>query len=154
MSGARNDNAWYYLPMIAHHWHHLQPGRNFAGTLLIITFLFRAWVVMIIMTFAATRYGLSEQLIAAGAISGLAVVLDFFFTARQFVGWDRAAALQFTTYTFKCVLILIAVSYAASIWYATHVWSYCAFGLFVAAVFSLDFLLLAKSVSRRNHSVR
>ncbi len=133
--------------MIFRHWHHLQPGRTFAGTLLIITFLFRAWVVMIIMTFAATRYGLSEQLIAAGAISGLAVVLDFFFTARQFVGWDRTSALQFTTYAFKTFLILIAVGYAANIWYATHVVPYCAFGLFVAAVFALDFVLLTQKAS-------
>ena len=133
--------------MIASHWHPLHPGRNFAGTILIITFLFRAWVVMIIMTFAATRYGLSEQLIAAGAISGLAVVLDFFFTARQFVGWDKTPVLEFTTYALKIFLILITVSYAANIWYTTHVWTYCAFGLFVAMVFSLDFYVLTKKLS-------
>jgi hypothetical protein len=140
----RNGEEWYPLGMIANHWHHLQPGRTFAGTLLIITFLFRAWVVVIIMTFAATRYGLSEQLIAAGAISGLAVVIDFFFTARQFVGWDTYPALQFTTYILKTALILIAVCYAANIWYVTHVLPYAAFGLFVAAVFALDFLILKK----------
>ncbi len=128
--------------MIAHHWHPLHPGRTFAGTLLIITFLFRAWVVMIIMTFAATRYGLSEQLIGASAVSALVVILDFFFTARQFIGWDTHPALQFTTYALKSALILVAVCYAANIWYATHVAPYAGFGLFVAAVFALDFLLL------------
>ena len=96
------------------------------------------------MTFAATRYGLSEQLIAASAVSSLAVILDFFFTARQFVGWDKTSALQFTTYVPKTVLILIALSYAANIWYVTHVWTYSAFGLFVAAVFAMDFLLLTR----------
>ncbi|MDP2789780.1 MAG: hypothetical protein Q8O51_01495 [bacterium] len=135
--------------MIAHHWHHLQPGQNFAGTLLIITGLFRCWVVVIIMTFAATRYGLSEQLIGVSAVSALAVILDFFFTARQFIGWDKHPALQFTTYALKITLILIAVSYAASIWYARHVWSYSAFGLFVAGVFVLDFLLLHTQTKTR-----
>ncbi len=130
--------------MIANHWHPLQPGRNFAGTLLIVTFLFRAWVVVIIMTFAATRYGLSQQLIWISAVSSLAVILDFFFTARQFVGWDKTPSLVFTTYAFKCALILVAVSYAADIWQSTHVWSYCAFGLFVGAVFALDFYVLTK----------
>ncbi len=128
--------------MIFRHWHPLHPGRSFAGTLLVITFLFRAWVVVIIMTFAATRYGLSEQLIAAGAVSALAVILDFFFTARQFVGWDKRPALQFTTYALKVALMLVAVCYAASIWYATHVLPYVAFGLFVACIFALDVLLL------------
>ncbi|MEK7639740.1 MAG: hypothetical protein AAB424_01165 [Patescibacteria group bacterium] len=130
--------------MIARHWHHLQPGRNFAGTILIITDLFRCWVVVIIMAFAATRYGLSEQLIAAGAVSALAVILDFFFTARQFIGWDKHPALQFTTYALKTALILIAICYAANIWYVTHVWTYSAFGLFIATIFALDFLLLGK----------
>ena len=128
--------------MIAHHWHPLHPGRSFAGTILIITGLFRCWVVVIIMTFAATRYGLSEQLIGASAASALTVILDFFFTARQFIGWDTHPALQFTTYALKTALILVAVCYAANIWYATHVLPYSAFGLFVAAVFALDFILL------------
>jgi hypothetical protein len=135
--------------MIANHWHPLHPGLSFAGTLLIVTFLFRAWVVVIIMTFAATRYGLSEQLIAASTVSSLAVILDFFFTARQFVGWDKTSALQFTTYALKTILILVAISYAANIWYATHIWTYSAFGLFVAAIFAMDFLLLTRrSVTR------
>lgn len=128
--------------MIAHHWHPLHPGRSFAGTLLIVTGLFRCWVVVIIMTFAATRYGLSEQLIGVSAVSALAVILDFFFTARQFIGWDKHPALQFTTYVLKTALILVAVCYAANIWYVTHVLPYSAFGLFVAAVFALDFLIL------------
>jgi len=104
--------------------------------------LFRAWVVVIIMTFVATRYGLSEQLIAAGAVSSLAVVLDFFFTARQFVGWDQTPALRFTTYAVKIALILVAISYAVNIWTARGVWSYTAFGLFVAAIFVVDFFIL------------
>ncbi len=133
--------------MIAHHWHPLHPGRTFAGTLLIITGIFRGWVVVIIMTFAATRYGLSEELIAAGAVSSLLVILDFFFTARQFIGWDKHPALQFTTYALKTALILVAVCYAANIWYITHVAPYSAFGLFVAAVFATDFLLLRKKFS-------
>ncbi|MEK7631403.1 MAG: hypothetical protein AAB445_00855 [Patescibacteria group bacterium] len=128
--------------MIASHWHSLHPGRTFAGTILIITALFRAWVVVIIMTFAATRYGLSEQLIGASAVSALAVILDFFFTARQFIGWDNTVPLRFTTYALKLALIFIAICYAANIWYARHVWSYTAFGLFVAAIFALDFFLL------------
>ena len=134
--------------MIAYHWHPLHPGRNFAGTLLIITGLFRCWVVVIIMAFTATRYGLSEQLIVVGAVSSLAVILDFFFTARQFIGWDKHPALQFTTYALKIVLILVAVCYAASIWYARNVWSYTAFGLFVAAIFALDLLLLKQKLQR------
>ncbi len=128
--------------MIAHHWHPFHPGRNFAGTILIITGLFRCWVVFIIMTFAATRYGLSEQLIGASALSALAVILDFFFTARQFIGWDNTVPLRFTTYALKCALILVAVCYAANIWHARHVVAYSAFGLFVAAVFAFDFFLL------------
>ena len=137
--------------MIAHHWHPLHPGKTFAGTILIITFLFRAWVVFIIMTFTATRYGLSEQLIGASAISALAVIIDFFFTARQFIGWDNTVPLRFTTYALKLTLILIAVCYAASIWYARHVWTYSAFGIFVAAIFALDFLLL-HTYQKRNTS--
>ncbi|MEK7570163.1 MAG: hypothetical protein AAB515_01840 [Patescibacteria group bacterium] len=128
--------------MLAHHWHPLHPGRTFAGTILILTFLFRVWVVFIIITFAATRYGLSEQLIGASAISALAIILDFFFTARQFIGWDKTIPLRFTTYAIKLALILVAVCYAASIWHARHVVAYSAFGLFVAAIFALDFLLL------------
>lgn len=125
-----------------HHWHPLHPGRSFFGTVLILTFLFRVWVAVIIMAFAATRYGVSEQLIAAGAISFLAVTLDFFFTARQFIGWDTNPALCFTTYAFKSTLITVCVVYAAAIWYSRGVWQYTAFGLFVAAIFAFDFFLL------------
>lgn len=130
--------------MIAYHWHPLHPGRTFAGTVLIVTALFRVWVAVIIMVFTGTRYGLSEQLIATGAVSSTLVILDFFFTARQFIGWDKHPALQFATYALKIALILVAVCYAASIWYARGVVSYTAFGLFVALIFASDFFVLRK----------
>ncbi len=113
--------------------------------ILLLTYLFRGWLVVIIMTFVAQRYGLSTELVWAGAISSLAIVMDCFFTVRQLWGFDHHPALRFTTIVFKSALILVAICYAATIWYKVGYWVYTGFGLFVAAVFAGDFFILRKT---------
>ncbi|MFA6042925.1 MAG: hypothetical protein WC786_04520, partial [Patescibacteria group bacterium] len=73
------------------------------------------------------------------------IILDCFFTLRQVWGFDRHPALRFTTIVFKAVLILVAICYAASIWYKVGYWAYTGFGLFVAAVFASDYFILRRT---------
>lgn len=112
--------------------------------ILYLTYLFRFYLAAIIGAFIIERTGSSQQTFFAVGITVLIVMVDFLFTLLRIANREFKSWLYWIGRVYKIALIVILLVYAVSIWQSTHYWWYSAFGVFVALLFGLDFLLITR----------
>jgi len=111
--------------------------------ILFLTDTFRFFLAYIIGTFIFIRtYSCWNTLL--GVITTILIVLiDLWFTTRRYlVGEQRRKWLDMVGILYKIAIITLLLVYTVTIWQSTHIWLYSAFGVFVACIFTLDFVLL------------
>ncbi len=109
----------------------------FKRAILLTTYSFRFFLAVIIGAFIYEQTHTVWQAFLGVVITLLVVFVDFYHTFVYHHGiWAKRAAL-----IFKLALILISTAYAVQIWFMAHNWLYTVFGLFVAFLFGMDFIL-------------
>lgn len=133
-------------------WHKASFCKNerpdqFSQLLLVVTFAFRAFCALVIMSFIWERSHNPLTTVLGGAIALAIVAIDFFFTIRAFwecqqVVWERRLGMWF-----KLALIAMVLGYTLSIWIKISYWAYPAFGMLIVLLLFFDFILIKHNKS-------